>query len=95
MRRPLLVLGVAVSLAIGSMSYASGSAPEWVVLKSSVGLFTIGMMSWMVCTLTAGISDEPADEIKGARVDVTLAGTEPSGSREDGTVREAPRREVI
>ena len=38
---PFLTLAVAVSFAVGSLSYMSGSGPEWIALKSSISLFTI------------------------------------------------------
>ncbi len=83
MQRLFLVLAVAVSFAIGSISYISGSAPEWIVLKSSVGLFAVGLMSWVVSAVTVETSGETVDGAKGTRVDVTLESAAPAGSGKD------------
>ncbi len=48
-----LTLAVAVSLAVGSISYMNGSGPELIALKSSISLFIIGTMGWLAATLSS------------------------------------------
>lgn len=76
-----LTLAVATSLAIGSVGYISGSAPEWIVLKASIGMLAIGLMGWVVSVVMSAIPEKRAAEpvqAKGKNVDVTLAQAAPA-----------------
>ncbi len=46
-------LTVAISLAIGSLSYLSGSSPEAAVLKACAGLLGAGLLGWLMSALLA------------------------------------------
>lgn len=78
-----LVIAVAIALAIGGLSYISGSAPEWVALKSSVGLVGIGLVGWVISTVVSAGLVEKAEDNKGGNVDVTLPQTAPAETRAD------------
>ncbi len=83
LQRLFLFLAVATSLAIGSLGYVSGSAPEWIALKSSAGLLVVGIIGWLASTVVSVAPDEKIDEAKGTTVDVTLAETAPADSGAD------------
>lgn len=84
-----LTLAVATSLAIGSVGYISGSAPEWIVLKASIGLLSVGLVGWLVSALMSATPNEhavktqdvveakEAVKAKGRNLDVTLAEAAP------------------
>ncbi len=72
-----LTLAVVTSFAIGGVGYVSGSTPEWVVLKSSIGLLIIGILGWLVSMIIAVRTDNEAGTTKGANIDVTLPETAP------------------
>lgn len=80
MPRPFMVLALAISMAIGTISYFSGSTPEWTVVKSSVGLFTFVLLGKVMSVLVTEPADRPAKEIRGARVDLTLPVAAPDDS---------------
>ncbi len=78
-----LTLAVATSLAVGSVGYMSGSAPEWIVLKASVGLLCVGALGWLLSALMNALPEAPAalpetpatpvDEEPGQEREATLA----------------------
>lgn len=76
-----LVVAVAISFGIGSLSYASGSAPEWIVLKSSVGLLLVGAIGWAAQTvafeLPAGAKGHARPEVAGPGISDTLDTPDP------------------
>ena len=75
-----LTLAVATSLVIATVGYASGSAPEWVVLKATIGLFAMGLIGWVVSSLTRPSPDLDVRIAKGSNVDVTFPESIPANS---------------
>ncbi len=75
-----LTLAVATSPAIVAVGYASGSAPEWVMLKATIGLFAIGLIGWIVSALARPSTDSDAKTTKGTNLDVILPETTPASS---------------
>src|SRR3990172_4192008 len=79
-----LFLAVAVSCSVGSISYMGGSSPEWIALKSSVSLFVIGIMGWVVSLVVSQSIGQSSPSVEGSTVDITLPETGPASA---GAVR--------
>lgn len=85
-----LALAVATSFAIGGVGYFSGSAPEWVILKSSIGLLVVGLMGWIVSPFIMLRNRNDTQSTKGSAVDVTLSETVPAKAQSgDALARES------
>ncbi len=78
-----LVIAVAVALAVGGLSYLSGSSPEWVAFKSSISLVGVGLVGWVISTLVSAGLAEALDDSRGTNVDLTLPQTTPVSTRSD------------
>ncbi len=65
-----LILGVCTSITIGSVGYASGSTPEWIVLKASIGLIAVGLVGW-VASIVIGSSPDKLTQKTGDNTDTT------------------------
>ncbi len=60
-----LTAAVVASMAIGSIGLVSGSTPEWVALKASVGLLAVGALGWVLATVINSVPEkaaQPAEE---------------------------------
>ncbi len=76
----LLFLPVAVSFLVGSISYMVGSSPEWIALKSSVSLFTVGIMGWVASVVASQSSGQSSRSVEGSTLDITLPETSPASA---------------
>lgn len=77
---PFLTVAVAISLVVGSISFASGSGPEWIALKSSVSLFAIGFMGWIVYSFASKTGDRTSVPPEDQGGNVSLADTGPGST---------------
>ncbi len=86
-----LKIGITCSLAMGSIGYISGSTPEWVVLKASVGLIGFGIVGWLAAAvlrrkgarIAEDVKDKEQDEDKDKDADIALtesAATDPGAN---------------